>query len=118
MSLKLVKDKSTLVSVFSYADWAGSVDDRRLTSGFAMFFGPNLVSWCARKQRTVSQSSTQVEYKPPADATTEVIWIQVLLKELGIPQPKAACLWCDNIGATYLTANPIFHWSSVWQQSC
>lgn len=22
---------------------------------------------------------------------------------------KTPCLWCDNLGATYLSANPIFH---------
>jgi hypothetical protein len=29
--------------------------------------------------------------------------------ELGISQSRAPTLWCDNIGATYLSANPIFH---------
>ena len=32
-----------------------------------------------------------------------------ILDELGIPHHLAACLWCDNIGAKYLSANPVFH---------
>ena len=38
-----------------------------------------------------------------------MIWVQNLLTELGIHHPKAASLWCDNLGSTYLSANPIFH---------
>jgi histone deacetylase 1/2 len=37
------------------------------------------------------------------------MWIQTLLTELGVSHPKAASLWCDNLGATYLSANPVFH---------
>jgi histone deacetylase 1/2 len=37
------------------------------------------------------------------------MWIQTLLDKLGASQSKAAVLWCDNIGATYLSANPVFH---------
>jgi histone deacetylase 1/2 len=44
-----------------------------------------------------------------ANATAEVIWIEILLKELGIKLPKRPCLWCDKMGATYLSANPAFH---------
>lgn len=67
------------------------------------------MSWSSRKQATVSRSSTEAEYKAIANVTAELIWIQSLLKELGIMQCKAPRLWCDNLGATYLTANPMFH---------
>ena len=107
--LKIKRSNSILVSAFSDADWAGCVDDRRSTSGFAVFLGSNLISWSSRKQATVSRSSTEAEYKAMANATAEVIWIQTLLRELGIKSPPVARLWCDNIGATYLSANPVFH---------
>jgi len=98
-----------LVSSFSDADWTGCVDDRRSTGGFAVFLGENLVSWTARKQPTVLRSSTEAEYKALANATAEMIWVQKLLTELSVPHPSRALLWCDNIGAKYLSANPVFH---------
>ena len=74
-----------------------------------MFFGPNLIAWQARKQATVSRSSTETEYKAVANATAEIIWVQTLLRELKISQAQPHVLWRDNIGATYLSSNPVFH---------
>jgi hypothetical protein len=31
------------------------------------------------------------------------------MRELGIIQREVPMLWCDNLGATYLSANPKFH---------
>jgi hypothetical protein len=32
-----------------------------------------------------------------------------LLTEIEIAGPRYAKLWCDNLGAKYLTENPVFH---------
>jgi hypothetical protein len=57
----------------------------------------------------MSRSSTEAEYKSLANATAELIWVEALLGELGVKLQERPCLWCDNLGATYLSANPVFH---------
>jgi hypothetical protein len=51
----------------------------------------------------------EAEYKALANATAELMWLQVLLKELKIHHPPTARLWCDNLCTAYLSANPVFH---------
>ena len=77
--------------------------------GFCIFLGPNLVSWSSHKHRTIAHSSTKYEYHTLAITAIELIWLQSVLCDLVIFLPNPPTLWCDNIGATYLSTNPTFH---------
>ncbi|KAJ7961445.1 Retrovirus-related Pol polyprotein from transposon TNT 1-94 [Quillaja saponaria] len=50
-------NRSLKLEAYTDADWAGSLDDRRSTSGYCTFVGGNLVSWRSKKQTVVSRSS-------------------------------------------------------------
>jgi hypothetical protein len=44
LGLKIVKNNSLLISVFSDTDWTCCLDDGRSTGGYAVLLGTNLVS--------------------------------------------------------------------------
>jgi hypothetical protein len=92
IGLRFTRSSSALLSIFTDFDWAGYVDDRRSSGGYAIFFGPNLISWSAHKQHTVSRLSTEAEYKALANGAAEAAWIQSLLKELRIVQSRPPVL--------------------------
>ena len=53
--------------------------------------------------------SIEAEYKLVVATTVELSWICSLLTELIIPLSIPPVIYCDNVGATNLCANPVFH---------
>ena len=97
------------IEAYSDVDWVAQPNDRRSSSGYLVYLGQNLIFWSASKQRVVSRSSVESEYRGLAIATTEIVWIQALLKELCVQVAQIPLLWYDNISAYHMAKNPVFH---------
>jgi hypothetical protein len=82
----LFYEASTKLQVHGYidADWAGSISDKRSTSGFMFSFGNVVITWSSKKQPTIAFSSTKAKYRGVAMAACEVAWLCKLLGDLGL----------------------------------
>nr|XP_016476860.1 PREDICTED: uncharacterized mitochondrial protein AtMg00810-like [Nicotiana tabacum] len=107
--LHFYPSSSLKLQAYSDVDWDGLTDTRHSTSAYVILLGNNPISWCSKNQRTVARSSTKAEYRAVASVVVELNWITSLLKDLHIPISSSPVVFCDNIGATYLSRNPVFH---------
>ncbi|CAA7051447.1 unnamed protein product, partial [Microthlaspi erraticum] len=105
----LPKNNPMTLHAFSDADWGGDSDDYVSTNAHIVYLRSQPVSWSSKEQRGVARSSTEAEYMSVANTSVELIWIVSLLQELHIQLPTVPVIYCDNAGATYLCANPVFH---------
>ncbi|XP_062075663.1 uncharacterized mitochondrial protein AtMg00810-like [Humulus lupulus] len=51
------------IKAFTDANWAGSIEDRRSTSGYCTNVWGNLVTWRSKKQPVVARSSAEAELR-------------------------------------------------------
>ena len=97
------------LSAFSNSNWASDPNGRRSTTGYLVYLGYNPITWSAKKQLTISRSSTKSEYRALASTTVELCWLHQLLKDLGIFLSNPHKLWCDNDSALAIASNSMFH---------
>ncbi|KAG7556884.1 Ribonuclease H-like superfamily [Arabidopsis suecica] len=102
-------NKNTELVGYCDADYAGDTKDRRSTTGYCTFIGGNLVTWRSKKQKVVSLSSAEAEYRAMRKLTTELMWLKALLKDFGIDTPKPITMHCDNQAAIHIASNSVFH---------
>lgn len=103
------KGESREIEAYTNANWAGSVVDRRSTSGYCTYVWGNLVTWRSKKQNVVTRSSDEAEFRSLANGVSELIWLKLLLKELQVTTKSPMKLYSDNKAAINIAHNPIHH---------
>ena len=87
------------------ADYANDKDDRLSVSGYAVMLCGGAISWAARRQTVIADSTVNAEYIAIAEATKDVMWWRPLLKQLGYDTSTPTTLLNDNQGSIFLACN-------------
>ena len=57
----------------------------------------------------VACSTAEVEYRAMAHASAEVVWLHLLLADMGISITSSIPLYCDNQSAIQIAHSSVFH---------
>lgn len=97
------------LEAYTDADYAGSLVDRRSTTGYCTFLGGNLVTWRSKKQNVVARSSAESEFRAIAQGLCELLWLKIILDDLRIKWDGPMKLYCDKKSAIDIAHNPVQH---------
>jgi hypothetical protein len=103
------KPDSNQLSSYTDSDFAGSLDDRKSTSGHVFQLGTNLISWASKKQLIVSISSAEAEYVAATSASCQAVWLRRILKDMAHTENDPTPIFCDNTSSIALSKNHVFH---------
>ncbi|KAE8676518.1 PLAC8 family protein [Hibiscus syriacus] len=87
------------------ADYAGDHDTRRSTTGYVFKLGSGTISWCSKRQPTISLSTTEAEYRAAVMVAQESTWLIQLMNNLH--QPVDYAIRCT------VTTNRKFGWRRI-----
>ncbi|KAK9114554.1 hypothetical protein Syun_021351 [Stephania yunnanensis] len=100
------KTKSFELRSFVDSDYAGSLVDRKSTSGFCHLLGNSLISWFSKKQNSVALSTAEAEYVSAGSCCAQVLYVKQQLEDYQI-LVGCAEIYCDNTSAINISKNPV-----------
>lgn len=99
-------DEPWVLTVWVDASHASCPNTRRSRTGFFITLNGNLLTYKSKLQPGVpAQSSTEAEYRALSAALNEVVWIIMVLKELGIKVKQPVTVKEDNQATIKLAEN-------------
>ena len=67
------------------------------------------MTWRSKKQSVVARSSAEAEFRAMAHGICELLWIKIILSDLGIKWKEPMKLYCDIKSAISIAHNPVQH---------
>ena len=92
--------------------FAGNVDDRKNTFGYAFHMGTCLISWAYNKQPIVTLSLAEAEYVAMTSTTCHTIWLRRFLCDFGHEEKEPTSIFCGNNSTIALSKNHVSHHKS------
>ncbi|XP_067133879.1 uncharacterized protein [Centruroides vittatus] len=90
------------LALYSDADFAGNLEDRRSTSGYLLMYSGGAVSWHSRKQRTVALSTAEAEYVSASEAIRKMPFMRKFGLELKMLSKEPTIMYVDNNSAIHM----------------
>ena len=80
---------------YSDSDFAGDINTRKSTSGYAFIISGAATVWGSKQQREVVSSTSAAEYLAANFAGKETLYSKYILRDLGL-ELKSPTIFCDN----------------------
>jgi len=103
------RDTDLTLHAYTDAEWVGTLDDRKSTSGGSFFMSSRLVSWFSKKQSLIALSTIEAEYVVVASCCTQLLWMMQTLQDFQITCTPPISILCDNTSAINISKNPVMH---------
>lgn len=111
IKFKSNEEQTLEVQGYSDSDWESDKDTKQSTTEYVFTLLSGAVSWCLKRQTTVTLFSCEAEYMAVSDTTKKAVWMRGLLLKLEYNDTDcgSVSIKVDNQRAMTLVKNPEYH---------
>jgi hypothetical protein len=95
------------ITAFVDADFANDKSDRKSVTGWIVKLNGDIVNWSSKKQSNVADSTCASELCATESCVKEIMWLQHLLREIGLHVEPQSIVHCDNQASLALSENGV-----------
>ena len=97
--------KSWNLTTFCDSNYAGDRETQISVTGYILYLCRAPISWKSKAQRSITQSSSKVEFFAISEAVKEIRFVYQVMQTMKIEIELPIIVRVDNIGAIYIAEN-------------